>query len=99
MGHGRSDGLDPNPPEPDPAAAQGAQFAQWMAPAKDRAKLFPDLMTYTRAAQPTNRLIDSATTLADVRVTGDAATGIQVKPGGKKRTLHFVKQDGAWFLD
>lgn len=95
-----SHGLDPNPPTPDPAAAQGAQLAQWLAPAKDRGRLFSDLMTYTRPTRKADpAIIDPAATLADLAVTGDAASGKLVKPDGKKKPIRFVKQDGAWYLD
>lgn len=95
-----SHGLDPNPPKPDPAAPQGAQFAQWLAPAKDRRKLFADLMVFTHPTRKADdAFFDAASTLADLRVTGETATGKLVKPDGKKKTINFVRTDGAWFLD
>lgn len=94
-----SHGLTPNPLKPDPTASQGAQLAQWLAPADDRARLFADLVTYTRTSPKAKQPIDPAATLAAVRVTGNVATGRQVAPDGGHRMLRFVKLGGDWFLE
>ncbi|MCC6739482.1 MAG: hypothetical protein IT452_10590 [Planctomycetia bacterium] len=93
-------GLDPRPPVPDPSAPQGAQLAQWLAPAKDRRKLFADLMEYTKPTRKADdRTLDPAAVLSNVQVSGDSATGTLTRQDGGKKTVRFAKVDGRWFLD
>lgn len=96
----QSHGLDPEPPALDVSAAPGAQLSQWLASAKDRRKLFADLMALTRDRRKTDdKILNASAVLSDVRVTGDAATGTLTTPDGKKKTMAFARVEGRWYLD